>query len=305
MNESKPFSIKSSKKFSASEIKLTEEQSACLELEIKKQLREGEPLEKDSKNINLLIAGLGDHRGLVRRTFTEGLGQIGKPAVPALKNALLNHSNVTTRRAAAKALKLIGEPEALPDLLKALKKDPDPVVQGSSAAAIAIFGEKAIAPLLEILGSPKSTAMQCGLASWGLSFVGASASQALLKAAKSNKPLIRAAAIAALGDQIQSLEDTKAKELVVNALNDQNSGVRIEATALLGKLQKPSWARPLLTEKLSDDSPEVRKNAALGLMKLKTCAAVVDLKERELIEKNNQVINVIKIVIKKLENQNY
>ncbi len=89
-------------------------------------------------------------------------------------------------------------------LQKALLQDPDPVVQGS-AGAMAAVGEEAIDGMLEILINPSSTAMQLGLASWGLAFVGARAPEALRKAATSEHAEIRCAAIAALGDQIQAL----------------------------------------------------------------------------------------------------
>ena len=44
---------------------------------------------EDYKKIKLIVAGLGDKRGLIRRTFTESLSLVGMPAVPALKEALI------------------------------------------------------------------------------------------------------------------------------------------------------------------------------------------------------------------------
>ena len=98
---------------------------------------------------------------------------------------------MTVRRASAKALKLAGDPSVLPDLLQALINDKDPVVQGSAAAAMAIFGEEAVKHLLAILVSPTSTALQSGLATWGLSFIGAEAPNALREAAQSKNPSIK------------------------------------------------------------------------------------------------------------------
>ena len=102
-------------------------------------------------DIKLLIKGLNDENGLVRRSHAEALAQVGKAALPELINALLNSKNVIQRRAAAKTLKLVGDPAALPHLIKALTNDSDPVVQCSAAGAIAIFGESAVKHLIIIL----------------------------------------------------------------------------------------------------------------------------------------------------------
>ena len=285
---------------SLKEIVLTEDQASKLAAEMKLQLQAGNLLEVDENRIELLIAGLGDRRGLIRRTFVEALGFIGTPSVPALCQALLHHSNVRVRRACAKALKLTNDPSALPVLFEALTNDHDPVVQGSSAGAMAIFGQEAVKHLLQVLIEPRSTAMQCGLASWSLSFIGAEAADALLKAAQSENPAIKAAAIAALGDQIQSLGDEKAKDLVISALHDPDIEVRIEATKLLGKLDSKIWAKPFLKQQLTDQNADVRKNAALSLMQLKSKDSIKELKQIFTTEKNPEVINILNLAITQL-----
>ena len=283
------------------EIVLTEAHASELAEEMKLGLQRGHLLEIDDNRIKLLIAGLGDRRGLIRRTFAEALGFIGKPAVPALRHALLKHSNVIVRRASAKTLKLTGDRSALPDLYEALSKDQDPVVQGSAAGAMAIFGEEAVRYLFKVLVGPNSTAMQCGLASWSLSFIGAEASDALLEAAQSEKPKIKAAAIAALGDQIQSLGDEEAKHVVISSLNDPALEVRIEATKLLGKLNdQESLARPLLIKQLSDKNVEVRKSAALSLMQIRSKDSIDDLQKIYIRERDIEVVNIVKLAISQL-----
>ena len=94
---------------------------------LKKQIRSGGIPDSDQLNIDQMIEGLGDSRGLIRRTFIEGLGLVGAPALPALTQALKGHDKLNVRRSAAKALKLIGDPTALPDLLWALLNDLDPI----------------------------------------------------------------------------------------------------------------------------------------------------------------------------------
>lgn len=280
---------------------LNQDEANQLAEELKLQLRNGEIPAGDSDSIERMVAGLGDPRGLMRLTFAESLGVVGKAAVPSLCRALSEHDSVTVRRAAAKTLTLIEDPRALPVLLQALLNDPDPVVQGSAVGAMAAVGEEAIDQFLQVLIHPESTAMQLGLASWGLAFVGARAPEALRKAATSEHPEIRCAAIAALGDQIQSLDDTEAKSLVEQGLSDQDRDVRAEAATLLGKLHNPGWAAPLLEPMLMDSEGQVRKNAALSLMKLQAKSSVGALEQRLNHEDQADVQAVLKLAINQLD----
>ena len=280
---------------------LNEDEASELAKELKQQLRNGEVPAADGESIERMVAGLGDPRGLMRLTFAESLGVVGKAAVPSLCRALAEHESVTVRRAAAKTLTLIEDPRALPVLQKALLQDPDPVVQGSAVGAMAAVGEEAIDGMLEILINPSSTAMQLGLASWGLAFVGARAPEALRKAATSEHAEIRCAAIAALGDQIQALGDDAARELVENALTDAETDVRAEAATLLGKLHSPNWAVPRLEPLLSDPQGQVRKNAALSLMKLQAAGSIASLSEQLEREQQADVKAVLQLAINQLD----
>ena len=280
---------------------LNEDEASELAKELKQQLRNGEVPAADGESIERMVAGLGDPRGLMRLTFAESLGVVGKAAVPSLCRALAEHESVTVRRAAAKTLTLIEDPRALPVLQKALLQDPDPVVQGSAVGAMAAVGEEAIDGMLEILINPSSTAMQLGLASWGLAFVGARAPEALRKAATSEHAEIRCAAIAALGDQIQALGDDAARELVENALTDAETDVRAEAATLLGKLHSPDWAVPRLEPLLSDPQGQVRKNAALSLMKLQAAGSIAGLSKQLEREQQADVKAVLQLAINQLD----
>lgn len=279
---------------------LSEEEATLLATELKQQLSEGKAPAQDAELIERMVAGLGDKRGLTRLTFAESLGIVGKAAVTPLCNALNNHFNVTVRRAAAKTLTLIADPMAIPSLLDALLNDQDPVVQGSAVGAIAATGADGVAPLLGVLIDPAASSMQMGLASWGLAFVGAQAADALKRAAQSDNERIRTAAIAALGDQIQALEDNQARDLLVNSLGDRCADVRAEAATLLGKLNEPEWAFPLLIPKLSDENQQVRKNAALSLMKLEANQAIPILEDCLERENDNSVKAIFKLAINQL-----
>tara|TARA_Y100001968_G_scaffold333065_1_gene393923 strand:+ start:3751 stop:4641 length:891 start_codon:yes stop_codon:yes gene_type:complete len=291
-----------SKKEDPKDLNLSSDEASQLAQQLKVQLMKGELKKVELEKINLIIAGLGDKRGLIRRTFAESLGNIGKAALPGLFNALKKSENVIVRRAAAKTLKLVGEPTALPHLLEALLNDEDPVVQGSSAGAMAIFGEEAIEHLVAVLKNPFSTAMQCGLATWAMAFIGKNAPNGLKKAAQSNNPVIRIAGIAALEDLILSLNDNEAKMLLLEALEDPISDVRIEATRLIININDINQVEKLLLQKLNDNELLVRKNAALSLMKIKSINSISHLKERIKLESDISMINTLKLAIKLISN---
>ena len=285
---------------SAEPVQLSEEEAEQLANELKAQLRQGERPANDTAAIERMVAGLGDRRGLLRLTFAESLGSVGTVAVPALCMAMCEHENVTVRRAAAKTLTLIADQRALPYLLKALLNDADPVVQGSAVGAMAVIGAEAVAGLLDVLVDPSNSPMQTGLASWGLSFVGAKAPEALREAARSSDARIRTAAIGALGDQIQNLNDQEARQLLQNALSDEDEEVRAEATTLMGKLNDSSWAVPLVVPNLGDTSPLVRKNAALALMKLEDPVAIPELERSQASESDSSVAPILQLAINQL-----
>ena len=121
---------------------------------------------------------------------------------------------------------------------------------------MAIFGEDAAKSLLLVLENPNSSEMQCGLASWGLSFIGAKGAKILKRAAMSNNPKVRASSIAALGEQIQLFCDTEAKDILTNAINDLSDEVQIEAIKLMGLLDDQNWDLNLIAEKLNSNNPQ-------------------------------------------------
>ena len=255
----------------------------------------------NQEKIHLLIEGLCDTNGLARRSHAEELTSIGSAALPQLINALLNSQNVTQRRAAAKTLKLVQDPLALPHLIQALTTDLDPVVQCSAAGAIAIFGEAAVNHLILVLENEEHTDMQHGLAAWCLAFIGSNAPNAIKKAAKSKNLSVKAAAISALEDHIRQSQDQEAIELVENAIKDSSENVQIEAIKLVGKLYKIESLIPILISKLKNKSPNIRKASILSLMQLNITEAANMLKELLNSEKDKNVKNIIELALKKID----
>ena len=282
---------------SENKLKIQEEKGKFTEME---NIIKGE-LKSDQDKIKLLVQGLSDQNGLVRRSYAEELGNIGKPALPELINALLNSQEVIQRRAAAKTLKLVGDPSALPHLIKALTNDSDPVVQCSAAGAIAIFGESAVKHLIIILENQEHTEMQHGLAAWCLAFIGANAPNAIKKAAQSKNNNVKSAAISALEEHIRQSQDQEAIELVKNSIDESNENIQIEAIKLVGKLYKIKSLIPLLIKKLKNKSPDIRKASVLSLMQLNIKESRNHIKELLEIEQDKNVRKIIQLALKKID----
>ena len=282
------------------DIKLNPEEAKTLANELQLQLNRGEIPKADQKNIDILIAGLAEKRGLLRRVFAQSLGKVGKAAVPSLQKALIENKNVIVRRAAAKTLKLVGDPKALPYLLEALVNDEDKVVQCSAVGAMAIFGAQSVKHLLKIIEDPNSSVIQSGLASWALAFVGTKAPEAIKDAAKSANSLIRAAAIGALADQIKAGDDEEAGNLLMKAINDTCINVQIEAIRVIGNIPKNPAIESELIKKLIHKNAEIRKTSALSLLKLNCKKSLNELNIIASKEKNDDVKKVLLFTINKI-----
>ena len=272
---------------------LTEEEALELATALKQKLSNGELPNSDLESINKMVAGLGDNRGELRLTFAKSLGSVGEEAIPILCEALKSSSNVTIRRASAKTLNIIGNKKALPNLIEAFETDEDPVVQGSSAGAMATIGEAAIEPLLKILTEPKCTAFQIGLINRALGFIGSKSPKALHSATSSKNPEIRIAALSALAEQAQKHENNEVRLLILNALKDPNSEVRAEAATIVGKSMDQEEAANQLHELLEDKNDQVRKNTALSLMKMESVISINTIDQAINSESDEQVKGVM------------
>ena len=280
---------------------LTEQEAFELAEVLKRKLADQETPESDQASIQQMIRGLGDHRGALRLTFAQSLGNVGEEAIPYLCDALKNDPNVIIRRASAKTLNLIGSKKALPNLVDAFKTDQDPVVQGSSAGAMATIGAPAIDELLKILVDPGCTAFQVGLINLALSFIGSKAPDAFDQATQSDNVEIRIAAITVLAEQIQAQTNKSAKSALLKALSDEASEVRAEAATMAGKTLEPEDASNQLCRMLQDESDQVRKNTSLALMKMEATNAIEQIKDAINAEKNEQVKSVMTVAVNVLE----
>ena len=254
----------------------------------------------DERQIVQLVESFGDSRGLTRLGFAEALGEVGKAATPALIDGLANHENPVVRRACAKTMTLIADQTTIPTLVNSLLHDEDTVVRGSVVGAMAVMGEAAAPELIGIIGSPDYPDSSKGLATWGLSFVGAAGKDHLYQAANAEQSEVRSAVVGALPSVVQEAEDSRAMDLIVNALNDSSPMVRSEAAAALGKLSNTAVV-PRLTEVLSDSDADVRKTAAMALMKIGDFGAIAPLKTALQNESDDSLQPVFELAISQLQ----
>ncbi|MEL6161934.1 MAG: HEAT repeat domain-containing protein [Cyanobacteria bacterium J06627_32] len=266
----------------------------------KAQVAEGAFDMSNQQLITQLVEGFNDTRGMVRLGFAELLGEIGKPATPALIEGLANHQNPTVRRACAKTMTLIADQTTIPTLVHSLLHDDDTVVQGSVVGALAVMGEAAAPVLLDIVASDDYTDTAKGLATWGLSFVGTAGASHLYKAIDADRAEVRSAVVGALTTLVQENEDQQALAMILSGLSDSAEMVRSEAAAALGKLNDATVV-PHLTTVLSDKSVDVRKTAAMALMKIGDASAIAPLQNVLETEANETIQPVFKLAISQLQ----
>ena len=164
-----------------------------------------------------------------RKQLVEALGAVGTPAVPLLIQALGDWDEDVCR-AAAEALGAIGDPQAIPALIQALGDD-ESWVRAAAARALGAIGDpQAVPALIQALGD-------------GWDDVRRAAAEALVK----------------IG--------TPAVPALIQALGHRYSAVRRAAARALGELGDPQ-AVPALTERLQDESGDVRKAAQAAIQQI-------------------------------------
>ncbi|MGB7249329.1 MAG: HEAT repeat domain-containing protein [Phormidesmis sp.] len=279
---------------------LSQSETDALLKSTKAQLAEGTFDRTDEQQMVQLVESFADSRGMVRLGFAEALEQVGKAATPALIAGLAHHDNPTVRRACAKTMTLIADQTTIPTLVHSLLHDDDTVVQGSVVGALAVMGESAAPVLLEIIASPDYPDNSKGLATWGLSFVGAAGARHLYQAITADSEEVRSAVVGALTSVVPEENDDKALNLILTALGDRAAMVRSEAAAALGKLSNTAVV-PQLTAVLSDRDTDVRKTAAMALMKIGDESAIAPLQTALSQESDDTVQPVLTLAISQLE----
>lgn len=224
-----------------------------------------------------IIEALADQRKASRIALIEALSEIGDPATPFLLAGLASNANVDVRRACCNALTNIGDEDAVPGLIEALKHDAEIGVKSAAAAALAKIGKPAFEALCEVLSSETSESCK-GHAAWAIASMSAEVSEQLYDIISSPSEIVRTAAVSALAQLLQqkgqSSEETGSSEetnraiiTLMQALEDSSSEVRIEAAATLARLSYQPSYDPLVSC-LQDSQADVRKAVMMALAKL-------------------------------------
>ncbi|MEM3071817.1 MAG: HEAT repeat domain-containing protein, partial [Candidatus Anstonellales archaeon] len=201
----------------------------------------------------------------VQKRAAGALVRIGKPAVPALINALKN-VELYMREKAAEALGEIGDARAVPALIDALK-DWEQNVRENAAKAIGKIAEKggdcsaAVPALIDAL-KDKNEDVREGAAE-ALGEIGdARAVPALIDALKDEKWYVRGGAAIALGKI--GVNEEQLKEITRMLEEGKTWEERNGAAIALGKIGD-ARAVPALIDALKDKNENVRENAAEAL----------------------------------------
>lgn len=260
-----------------------------------------------------MVIHLADTRGMARLALVEAFGRIGPTAVPTLLKGLSDCPNPVVRRSCGKALAKIGDPRAIDGLLYALVHDDDTVTRSSAAGALARMGSVAVPRLLALISNPIVSMTAKGHAAWAISFMQGDAGAALFESLQHPNRDVRIAVVSALGavaigDALPAMggasdddwgegdgkREMRERAVVAmrTALGDENAEVRAEAaTALANAGCVEEVGR--IADMLSDADAELRRCAALALLKLGDPCVVAQLRERERDENEVQSVRSV------------
>jgi bilin biosynthesis protein len=312
----------------------------------------------DPSLLRQMVQCLVDPRRATRLSLIDAFGQIGEPATPFLLEGLASHPEPVVRRACCNALTNIGDPASVDGLVRALLKDDDIGVKSAAAGALAKVGAPAFDSLRAILASEKASESCKGHAAWAMASMGSEVSERLYRIMSDPSPAVRTAVVGALAQlaqkpaptepetaqkqpdpagveqsgraqpgssqagQSQSAqagqsqagseqppqpirhrsEQNQALVMLTEALSDHSPEVRIEAAANLARLNYQKAYQPLVAC-LKDRSGEVRKAAAMALAKLgnpKAIEALIPLQR----DAEESVQRVAALAIAQLEARN-
>lgn len=188
----------------------------------------------DPSVIPALMASLRDKEYTVVRQSGRALTKLGRSAVGPLIQ-MLEYESGQGQNAAAEALGVIGDPQAIEPLIAALKSE-DSFLQIAAAKALSNFDDPRVAsPLVHALEESSTAAFFYG--------VREEAEAALIKMGR------------------------RAIEAFLLALRDPNAGGKVIIAKLLGQIHEPRNFDALV-ETLGDPSLELRKAALQSLMTL-------------------------------------
>jgi len=246
--------------------KLTTNDEIRLLLLNKKETELLDSLEKEKEAVQgfLLEIAKNDSDWKIRRDAIKVLGK-GKAtqSIKLLHDILLKDHLTILRKSSAKALGNIGDPTAIPTLIKALKTSKDPSIVIEVANALGML--KATQALDDLLGmlDNKDGEIRENVAQ-ALGMIGDSkAIDPLLKILKDDKEAwVRGQAAEALG---LIGEKRVVPNLIFALENDNGIGVSVKTATALGRLKDPIAVEPLISFLQKSQNVESRRAIAYAL----------------------------------------
>ena len=212
-----------------------------------------------------LAGALSDSDAVVRDAAARALGQFKDAvAVTALLGSL-SDSSLVVRMDTARSLGRIGDIDTMPQLVRAMETDPDPLVREAAARSVGGFGASGFEWLSSAALSERSTVRAA--AATGLAATGDARSVAVLAPLMTDADSgVRLRAIWALGE----LKQVGALPLLLVALEDPEHTLRGEAANAIPRLGTD--AIPALIQALRAGNPSVREGAVQALAQMETPA---------------------------------
>ncbi|MFX1255963.1 MAG: HEAT repeat domain-containing protein [Promethearchaeota archaeon] len=221
------------------------------------------------------------HDRNIRSKIIEVLGKIREQAPEAL-DKLLEHPEPSNRLKAIGELAKLGDSHALNLLINALSSEDKSVRHHAAKEAERIENPHLVEPLIKALGDDYQPAQFH--AREALVKLGSQAIELLLKALDHENSRIRQE-IALIFTELQ---DSRAIEPLTRALEDTDGHVRFYAARALQKLGKAHGIEALINIALSDENEYIRSSAVMDLAKIDD-ARCTETVFRALEDKNKEV----------------
>jgi len=256
---------------------------------------------KEERAIKGLAELLQDSHWHVRRNAVEALGNIGNKICVKEVEKLLDDENPYVRAEAATALGKIKDINSVEVLTRHLS-DRHLEVKIRVIEAIGEIGDiRGLEPLIDVLKKGRDNRVEVfvgeALGKIGKNPVAKGALISILK--YTNYPNIKWAISKAFYD----IKDRKVVDYLINSLKEIDPLVRAQAIATLGEIRDEK-AFPYIIKALKDPAWEVRKEAAEALIKMKNKEAINPLKEALDKETSDDVEATVRKAITYLSNLN-
>ncbi|WP_319507749.1 HEAT repeat domain-containing protein [uncultured Methanolobus sp.] len=246
----------------------------------------------DETMIESLIQNTGHQNVSIRVDAVKSLVEIGEPTVDSLIQAL-NNENPKIRENSAATLGKIGGERAVQPLIELLGDDANDV-QRAAEIALCDIGEPAVEPLVDAINNPDTN--------WAVQLNGMRVLETigderavgpLIEMLGGSNAVDAAAALGEIGEP--------AVQPLIDVLGDPDPLVRAYAARALGRTGDSRAVEPVI-ELLNDEDENVRSNAAMALGKLDDRRAIEPL-TNSLDDDSDRVRTLARSAIDDIERQ--